>query len=267
VRTRDQPWQDGTPCWAELITPDPPAACTFYQAVFGWDEEPGVGPEPDGDGVFCQEDEPVAGIGRTPSDVPLAALWLIHFSTEDVDATVAAVQEHGGAVLHPPRDREGFGRSAIVADPTGAVFGVCKLVAPIGPEHPNEPGALITCDLRTSDARRAREFYSAVFGFRYLLFDETPGYTPITVPGDDDAVGGIGELDPGEDPQNGSHWLPYLSLDTDTDSAALKARWAGGDLQLGPYDTLGLRTAMLADPQGAVFAMMGDPAYPRPSES
>jgi predicted enzyme related to lactoylglutathione lyase len=247
------------------MTRDVPAAAAFYQTVFGWDRQPGVGPEADGDGVFCGEDgEVVAGIGRIPPGVELAPLWLVHFVTEDVEAAVSAVRTQGGSVLHPVRDRSGFGRSAIVADPTGAVFSVCQLEPePIGPSVQNEQGALITVDLRSSDANRARGFYAGVFGFSYHVFDETPGYTAIAAPGSADSIGGIGELDPEEDLGDSSHWLVYLSLDTDTDGAALKARWSGGQVLLGPYDAGDSRSAMLADPQGALFAMIGETDYPR----
>jgi uncharacterized protein len=268
VRTPDQPWQYGTPCWAELITPDPGAAVGFYETVFDWEREPGVGPEagpePASDGVFHGEDGVRAGIGPIPAGLEIPAVWVVHFIVEDVDATVSAVEQHGGTVLHPVRERSGFGRGALVADPTGAVFGVVHLVAePIVPAVRNEPGALITVDLRTNDAPRAREFYAGVFDFRYEAAAAIPGYTSVRAPGSTDAIGGIGELDPEEDLGEPSHWLVYLALDTDTDSAVLKAQWSGGQVLLGPYDVGGSRNAMLADPQGARFAMMGDHANPQ----
>jgi predicted enzyme related to lactoylglutathione lyase len=264
VDNSDEPWLLGIPCWAELVSRDPQAVIPFYEGVFNWEQGPGVGSPAPGDIVFCREDgDGAAGIGRTPEGVELASFWLTYFVTADVDATVTAVQNQGGSVVHPARDRAGFGRSAIVADPTGAVFGVCRLLDPVGLDEPNEPGALITVDLRTSDAPKAREFYAAVLGFSYTDVPAIPGYSSVQVPGSEESFAGIGELRPEEELGDSSHWLVYLALEADTDSAALKARWAGGQVLLGPYDAGGSRNAMLTDPQGALFAVVGDYGYPR----
>ena len=33
---RDEPWPEGTPCWADISVPDIPTATTFYTDVLGW---------------------------------------------------------------------------------------------------------------------------------------------------------------------------------------------------------------------------------------
>ena len=45
---------------------------------------------------------------------------------EDVDATAANVTKLGGKVHMPPFDIPEVGRSAVVADPQGAAFGLFK---------------------------------------------------------------------------------------------------------------------------------------------
>ena len=36
MSTRDTPWPDGTPCWADLGAPDIAKAREFYSDVFSW---------------------------------------------------------------------------------------------------------------------------------------------------------------------------------------------------------------------------------------
>jgi hypothetical protein len=51
-----------------------------------------------------------------------------------------------------------------------------------------------------------------------------------------------------------SHWSVDFWV-YDTDAAASKASALGGSVAVPPYDTPGFRTAVLADPHGAVFSV------------
>ena len=51
--------------------------------------------------------------------------WSIYFGRADTDASVAKTTELGGSLVQPAEDTP-YGRLAVCADPTGAVF---KLVA------------------------------------------------------------------------------------------------------------------------------------------
>lgn len=264
----EDPFPAGTPCWAELITADPGPARRFYAALFGWDQLPELTPEPNAYSVFYEEQAPEAGIGwlpAGPADTRLSPMWLVHFATKDVEAGVAAIREHGGSVVRPACDRPGLGRSAIVTDPAGAVFAITELRSPIGPNRRNGFGALVWNDLWSLDAEAARSFYAAVFGYTFLQSAKDPSYTTILLaespdqPAETpDQVGGLVQIDPERDAETSSHWLVYLSLDqADADSAAVKAEWAGGRLQFGPYDSVAGRAVMLTDPQGALFTVIG----------
>ena len=86
--------------WNELQTRDVEGAKAFGEAVFGWK------PEDQAFGgmtytLFNVGDTGVAGAMRTPSEVPdeVPAFWLSYFAVEDCDASVAKVQELGGARL------------------------------------------------------------------------------------------------------------------------------------------------------------------------
>ncbi len=50
--------------------------------------------------------------------------WNVYFNVEDVDASVAKVEELGGTTVVPAIDVPGVGRMAMVADPQGAMFWV-----------------------------------------------------------------------------------------------------------------------------------------------
>jgi predicted enzyme related to lactoylglutathione lyase len=56
-----------------------------------------------------------------------AAAWTPDFWVHDADAVATRADELGGSVLMPPSDT-GVGRTAVLADPAGAVFSVSKVV-------------------------------------------------------------------------------------------------------------------------------------------
>jgi predicted enzyme related to lactoylglutathione lyase len=118
--------EPGTINWAEVQTRDRAAAQPFYEQVFGYETD--TMPMPGGDYVlFKVGGRPVAGmieIRPEWGDVP--SNWSVVFEVEDCDAAAAKVQELSGSVINEPRDIEGVGRFAVVADPWGAVFQIIK---------------------------------------------------------------------------------------------------------------------------------------------
>ncbi|MFD7714907.1 VOC family protein [Streptomyces sp. NPDC059814] len=131
----------GSLCWAELYTPDVPAAAAFYGAVLGW--ETSQMPYPGGGGSYTMVrtagggDETAFG-GLVPLDaVPVRAVvgphWLPYIEVDDCDATAAEVERLGGKLTLEPLEMEGVGRFANVTDPYGAPFAVIKSApAPAG---------------------------------------------------------------------------------------------------------------------------------------
>ncbi|WP_328864631.1 VOC family protein [Streptomyces sp. NBC_00341] len=124
----------GSLCWAELYTPDVPAAAAFYGAVFGWDCS--QVPYPEGGGSYTLVrtgggGEEAGFGGLVPLDaVPVRAVvgphWLPYIEVDDCDATVAEVERLGGKLTLEPLEMDGVGRFANVADPYGAPFAVIK---------------------------------------------------------------------------------------------------------------------------------------------
>jgi len=111
--------EPGTFTWNELAASDIDVAREFYTKVLGWGCL-----EPAGDpaGTFTIADQAVCG-SHTAGEGEFPA-WSVWFAVADCDASAAQVAELGGSVLMPPNDMD-FGRGAVVADPAGAVFGIC----------------------------------------------------------------------------------------------------------------------------------------------
>ena len=115
-------------------------------------------------------------------------------------------------------------------------------------------GRFVWHELMTSDPTAAQSFYTQLIGWSTQVWDGGP--TPYTMwMNGETAVGGLMSL-PEEAKQQGAppHWLAYIAT-PDVDATAAAEAGRGGRLLHGPFDieTVG-RTAVLMDPQGAVFA-------------
>ena len=117
--------------WAmsALSTPDPEGANAFYGAVFGWETE-AFGPATLYRLPGYVGGEPTQPVSREVIAVMMPgehAAWMPDFWVHDADAAAATVARLGGTVIAPPAD-DGIGRSGVVADPTGAVFSISKVL-------------------------------------------------------------------------------------------------------------------------------------------
>lgn len=245
---RTAPWPAGVPCWADLAVPDVDAATAFYATVLGWEFE-NTGEDFGGYVIGARRGAAAAGIG--PLQEGGQAAWTLYVASDDVDATAAAVTEHGGTVLLAPDEVGKLGRMFIGADPTGAVFGVWQSGSHIGAGIVNEPGGLTWGDLRSSDPDAAIAFYAAVFGYTTQGLEAAgPDYRMFALAGEETPLGGMG----GMMGQEGipSHWLVYFGV-ADTPEAVAAAEQAGGGVMLRDLNTPYGRMAALTDPAGAAF--------------
>lgn len=114
-------------------------------------------------------------------------------------------------------------------------------------------GQFVWYELMTSNAAGAKAFYPAVAGWGTEDWPRSQ-YTMWTAGGI--PLGGIVQLRQ-DQLQHGmrSAWMPYIEAG-DVDETARKAASIGGRVLFGPQDIPGTgRFAVLADPQGAVFAI------------
>jgi len=116
-------------------------------------------------------------------------------------------------------------------------------------------GQFIWYELLTSDPAAAIPFYTQVVGWGTQTWEG--GATPYTMwTTEDMPVGGTMKL-PDEATAAGAptHWLPYVGTQ-DVDATAKKVKDLGGQVLREPDDIPSVgRFAVLADPQGAVFAV------------
>jgi predicted enzyme related to lactoylglutathione lyase len=215
----------GTFCWTDLTTTDQEAAKAFYGGLFGWEAED----MPVGDGVY--------------------------YSMQRVDgkdvAAISPQQQQLGATVHaPPFDVMEAGRMAVIQDPQGAHFLLWQANRHIGAALVNAPGAPSWNELASPDLDASKEFYSSLFGWTVEPFEGSP-QPYLTIKNGEANNGGIRELDsPGPPP----HWLVYFAID-DIDQGLAKVEQLGGVKHAGPMDIGIAKIAVVADPQGAIFAL------------
>ncbi|MFC4336673.1 VOC family protein [Salininema proteolyticum] len=249
---------DGQPSWADVSGEDVPALAAFYEKVFGWQFISG-GPEAGGYGMFTLDGKTVAAAGPCQENGPN---WMLYFQTSDADETVARIEEAGGTVRQPVMQVFDAGRLAQATDPTGADFAVWEPMEVKGLDLVTHPGAFFWTELYTGDARKAKDFYQSVFGWRYndqQMAPEDPMdvYSIVSVDGDEDkAQGGLVQLPESMLAESGPYWQPYFFV-TDCDAVARAATEAGGQILMGPLSMPGVgRLASLTDPQGALFSVI-----------
>jgi predicted enzyme related to lactoylglutathione lyase len=246
---RTTPWPNGTPCWVDLGTPDPDAAKAFYAAVLGWTYT-GGSVEEFSYSMCLRDGHQAAGLGpqQDPAD---PSRWTTYFATDDADAHAAAVTAAGGTVLAPPMDVGPAGRMAIAADPQGHPFGLWQAGTTTGAQIVNEPGSLVWNEAAVDDPAAARDFYTAVFGFRWDELPDSDGYCTFST--GEQPLGGLGGITPGLP----AGWSTCFSVAA-CDDAVRAVEAGGGTVLLAAQDTEFGRFAVVADPWQASFSVMSE---------
>src|SRR5665213_3597414 len=116
MTTRDTPFAAGTPCWVDLLSSDIDKSKTFYGELFGWSSED-AGEAYGGYVTFLSDGRAVGGATANATDSGHPDVWGTYISTEDIDATAAAVTAAGGKILAPPMRVGDLGSMALVMDP------------------------------------------------------------------------------------------------------------------------------------------------------
>ena len=243
----------GSFCWLELATTELGAAKEFYTNLFGWaSSDIPIGPGE----VYTMfklagRDAGTAAYTLRNEQKGMPPHWSIYIAVENTDAAAKRVSELGGKVCAPPFDVFDVGRMAVVQDPTGATF--CLWQAK---QQPNAitgvDGTLCWADLSTPDPVQAGKFYSSLFGWKLEKSEhDSSGYLHIK-----NGVQFIGGVPPTTHrPPGPPHWLPYIQV-SKCDAIAAKAKQTGASFHLEPMTMEGVgRFAVIADPQGAVFAI------------
>ncbi len=254
--SKDMSGSHGRFVWYELMTTDVEAAKAFYGKVVGW----GTRAAPSsGYTVFTAGQASTGGLINLPPDAKKLGArpqWVGYIGADDVDGAVNRVKELGGTVHIPPTDVPDVSRFSVVADPQMATFILVKWSDP-GRQPPNDPGALGHVgwhELLASDWERAFAFYREIFGWQKGVADLGPTGTYQQFSAAGQAIGGMFNK-PAAVPV--AFWLYYFNV-ADVGAAAECVRAERGTILEGPTDIPGGgRVVRCADPQGAMFALIG----------
>ena len=244
----------GAFCWIELATTDQKAAKDFYGKLFGWsftDNDMGPGMTytifklKGRDAAACYTLDAAKMPGVPPH-------WMIYIASADAGASAGRAAELGGKITAPAFEVGDFGKMAVLADPTGGNFCVWEAKLNTGIGIHNEPGSFSWGQLNTNETAKAEAFYTALFGWQAKT--GTGGgmtYTEWILGGK--PIGGM--MAPPDGARVPSHWLAYFAV-ADCDKAAALAVSLGARTYVPPTSIEGTgRFAVLADPQGAAFAL------------
>jgi uncharacterized protein len=249
-RTRYDP---GTFCWVGLATSDVAAAKAFYGSLFGWEVKDLEAGAAGAYATLRRGGSEVAILYRQQPEARAAGApphWTSYISVEDADATAARAEELGGtAVFRAPFDVLDAGRVAAIRDPTGAIVSLWQPRSRIGATLVNDTGALCWNELATTDVERAKSFFGELLGWEYET-DES-GYVSVKNAGN--LNGGMREQSKQERRARPA-WLPYFTVESADGAARHVAQLGGRRLAPTTEGRLG-RWALIADPQGAAFAV------------
>jgi len=250
----------GSFAWVELATSDQAAAKKFYTSLFGWTvTDFPMGPGQAYSMFYLDGRNSGAAYTLDPKNMPgVPPNWALYVAVDRADDAAAKATAAGGNILGGPFDVADFGRMAVLQDPTGAVFCVWQARSHKGTGIEHVPGTLCWADLSTPNSDAAKPFYQAVFGWKFELGENDPsGY--LHIKNGEHFIGGVPTAQQ-RNPNAPAHWLLYFHVD-DADAATAKAKELGAQVHFGPMTMEGVgRWSIVADPQGAVFALFQPPA-------
>jgi predicted enzyme related to lactoylglutathione lyase len=273
-------YPEGVTSWVDTEQADVDAALDFYGGLFGWtftEATPAGTPfryvvaQLDGRDVGAISGPAAVtaqGADEPGSERPGTA-WNTYVAVDDADAAARRVEQAGGVVTQPPTVAGEGGRSVVARDAQGLEIRLWEAKRRLGAQVTNTPGAWNFSDLHTDDPAAARTFYSGVFGWEFgdvgfATMIRVPGYgdhLAATVdpgiherqsgvgvpPGFADAIGWLTPVPEGDEP--GWH-VTFTVADRD-DTAARVVELGGEVVRTDTNDWT--RTAVVRDPQGAVF--------------
>lgn len=254
--TRVDSHPPGSFCWIELATSDQDAAKKFYSSLFGWSvNDTPMGPSEvytifrldgrDAAAAYTQQKE--------EREQHVSPHWNLYIAAANVDDAASKAARLGGQILAPAFDVMDAGRMAVVQDPTGAVFCMWQAKKNAGLGVEGEDGTFCWADLSTPDPHRGGKFYSDLFGWKLEKgASDSSGY--LHIKNGEKHIGGIPPA--AQRPQGApAHWMVYFHV-ANVEASTENARQMGAKIYMPPRKMEGVGTwAVLADPQGAAFAL------------
>src|SRR3954447_10296905 len=242
------------PAWVDLSTTEPGAAREFYEKLFGWKVDVNPDPQYGGYGMAQRDGTGLAGIGAK-MDPSAPTVWSLYIGSDDIEDLARRIAEAGGTVVMKPFDVGDQGKMAVFQDPTGAFIsaweasGMRSFIA-------NEPNAFGWGELNARNVEQAIPFYEQVFGWTHRTSEAAegqPAYTEFLKDGE--SILGAWEMNPSVPAHVPSYWQIYFDVDN-VDEAFNRAVSLGAKPLVPPQDAMGVRFAILNDPQGAGFGVV-----------
>ena len=139
------------------LSKDAKEAQAFYGQVLGWKVQGFPMGNQTYEMIFAGETM-IGGYATPKTDQP--SHWISYVSVEDVDGAAKAAAANGGKVVEAPYEIPGVGRTARIADPTGAEL--CPFTSSSGDpadEYASQ-GRFFWNELHTTDPAKALAFYN-----------------------------------------------------------------------------------------------------------
>lgn len=238
--------------WFEHLSHDIPGARAFYESLFDWQTEmveiPASVPYP----MIYHGGHEMGGFREGPAGTPTR--WISYLSVPDIDASFRDGIAAGGDPVMPPVEYGMRGCGAVLADPTGAEFVIWQGTRGDPPDV-TEIAESSWCwnELVTTDEKKAVAYYESAFGFTGEAVDMGPMAAYYLLKKDGIPRAGLMQA---TDPEEGSHWRPYVRV-ADCDACAAKARSLGARIVQPPRDIPAIgRFSVLTDPWSATIAVM-----------
>jgi uncharacterized protein len=235
--------------WHDMVSQDKEKAVEFYTALFGWElEDFDMGDR----GVYTMwkaDNQTMGGFGQAPSaDVP--AHWAGFVQVENIEETVARVEQNGGTLLHDIIDIPEVGKAVPFTDPAGGVVQAFQALKPFSVAPDYRPPELSVCwnELVSHDPVASQAFYTEVFGWKAVK-EDMGGFEYTLFMVDEMQVAGLMQAPP--EHKGPTVWLSHVYVDN-LATTKEKAISLGATILMEPQTMPGIGSFfLLRDPFGA----------------
>jgi len=237
--------------WHDLFTNDVSSSKEFYSKLFNWEFED----DDEANSIFTlikfngKRIGGIVDINQLKQEVKRPR-WLAYISVPDVAAAVKEIESKGGFIFADTRELRNRGTIAIFSDPQGAPLALLESSSgdPIDAEP--KTGEWLWNELWTSDTKAAIKFYSNLVGYESDLVDSESDVDYTVLRKEDKLRAGVFKMPLEEHPD----WLPYIAVE-DPEATIKLAEQLGATILMNTETITGDKSAVIADPTGAVFSI------------
>jgi predicted enzyme related to lactoylglutathione lyase len=236
--------------WSDLVTADASKASEFYAALFAWEIRRAAG-EAERPAYLTISANGRAIGGIVQSSAASGARW-IGLASGDPKVLAERALQRGGKVVVAPLTLAGRGQFEVLSDPAGAHFGVVMTDRGDPADHLGGRNEWLWTELWTPDPAAAMSFYRDVFGYSVATAPRSAARGDAYVL----SAGGRARAGIMRSPDSTlpAVWIPYVRVG-DVDAIVARAQQLGARVVVAPQPHHRSKIAVLADPQGAPFAV------------